>query len=112
MPAIYRINRGVGQPLEFQGLKAPYFGRFLAIWFGLLLLWGMLHLFGLPSFAALLLALVPGGFGVRRLYRMSNTYGEHGLMKRSALRKMPGALVSRSRRVFIQLDQDGKDSQF
>jgi hypothetical protein len=108
----YKINRGIGRPLEFQGLKAPYFGRFMAIWFGMLMLWGILHMLNVPSFVALLLALVPGGLGMRRLYRMSHVYGEHGLIKRSARRDLPGALVSHSRRVFIELDHDGKDSQF
>lgn len=109
---MYKINRGIGRPLEFQGLMAPYFGRFLAIWFGMFLLWGIIHLLGAPSFAALLLALAPGGLALRRLLWMSRTHGEHGLMKRAARRNMPAAMVSRSRRVFIELNHDGKDNRF
>lgn len=108
MLTVYKINRGVGRPLEFQGLKAPYFGRFIAIWIGMVTMWGVMHVVGFPSFIAALLALVPGGFGVRWLYRMSNRYGEYGLMKKSARRNLPDALVSPSRKVFINLCKYGQ----
>lgn len=74
--------------------------------------WGVMHLLVFPPFVAVLLALVPGGVGLRRLYRMSNVYGEHGLMKNSARRNLPSAMVSSSRKVFIEINRDGKDSRF
>ena len=71
-----------------------------------------MHLLVFPPFVAVLLALALGGAGMRRLYRMSNVYGEHGLMKKSARRNLPSAMVSSSRRVFIEINYDGKDSRF
>ena len=108
----YKINRGIGQPLEFRGLKAQYLGQLVALSVGLLGLLGIMHAAGIPSFVALSLVFGLGGWGLRRLYRMSNRYGQHGLMKKRAWQNMPDALLSSSRMMFIKLFSDGTGSEF
>ena len=71
--AEYNINKGIGQSVEFKGLKAQY----LFIFAG-----GLLAVFVL--FVILYLA----GVNNRR-------YGEHGLMKRMANRQHPRFLINR-----------------
>jgi hypothetical protein len=109
---IYKVNRGIGQPLEFRGLKAQYLGQLVALSVGLLGLLGIMHVAGISPFVAVSLVFGLGGWGLRRLYRMSNRYGQHGLMKKRARRNMPDALLSGSRVLFIKLFSDGTGSEF
>jgi hypothetical protein len=111
-PAKYQLNRGIGQPLEFRGLKAQYLGHVVALSVGLFVLMGMMHMMGMPPFGIVFSVFGLGGWALRRLYRLSNTYGQHGLMKKRARRDLPDALVSSSRQLFIQLYSDGTGDRF
>ena len=68
--AEYPINKGIGRPVEFKGLKAQY----LFIFCG-----GLLALFVWQTFA------------------LNARYGEHGLMKLGAVRSHPRYLINRRR---------------
>ena len=72
--AEYPINKGIGRPVEFKGLKAQY------------------------------LFLFAGGFGVVSAsslvwltFRLNAKYGEHGLMKLGAARMRPRFMLHRRR---------------
>jgi hypothetical protein len=102
----YTINRAIGRPIEFKGLKAQYLTRFFAIIVSLLFGITFLHLLGVHPVAITILTLAIGGVALKKLYGLSNAYGQYGLMKQAARRKVPKALTSRSRSVFIQLYQN------
>jgi len=99
--SVYQINKGINASIEFKGLKAQY------IWYlgggivALLIIFAVMYLIGLPSFACIGIILALGTALVIKVYGMSNTYGEHGLMKSLARKQMPRVLVSRSRRMFL-----------
>ena len=73
--AEYPINKGIGRPVEFKGLKAQY----LFIFCG-----GLLALFVLFVL-------------VWQTFALNARYGEHGLMKLGAARSHPRYLINRRR---------------
>ena len=103
--SVYKINKGTNKPIEFKGLKAQY------IWYlggGLVLLliaFAIMYIAGVNVYICLILILSAGTALFMYIYRMSNKYGEHGIMKKIAKRGMPTAIKSRSRKTFIQLSK-------
>ena len=103
--AIYQINKGINKPIEFKGLKAQYIS-FLAIGLViLLLLFTLMYLISLPVIWCLTVTGSLGGLLFQQVYRLSNRYGEFGLMKKSAKRYLPVYLKFRSRHLFISKKQ-------
>ena len=101
MTSVYKINKGINKSIEFKGLKAQYIW-----WLGvgilvLLILFAMLYIAGLNSFVCVGMVLTGGGFLFMGVYRVSNKYGEFGMMKRMARRNIPGLIHSKSRNLFI-----------
>lgn len=100
--SIYTINKGINKSIVFKGLKAQY------IWYlggglvGLLILFAVLYICGVNSYVCLGFILIAGTAVVTGVYRLSNKYGEHGMMKAAAQRKLPATIKNRSRKVFIQ----------
>jgi hypothetical protein len=84
-------------------LKAQYIWWLGGALVGVLVLFAVMYFCGISSFICVPVAFGVGGWLVSRVYRMSKRYGQYGLMKRSAKRYVPGALISRSRKTFTQL---------
>jgi hypothetical protein len=103
MASVYSINKGINKPLVFKGLKAQY------VWYlggGLVLLlvvFAILYVCGVNNFVCLGLVLILGSFLVGYVYRLSSSYGQHGMMKKIAKRGIPTVIRSYSRREFIHL---------
>lgn len=103
--SVYQINKGINQSIEFKGLKAQY------IWYlgggviALLIIFAAMYIIGLPSFVCIGIILIAGTLLVIRIYRMSNKYGEYGLMKALARKQVPKVLKSRSRKVFLKKEK-------
>lgn len=100
--SIYGINKGVNRPAEFKGLKAQY------IWYlggglvGLLVLFAILYIIGVNTFVCLGIIGVLGAGLFVWIYKLSNTYGEYGLMKKAAHRSVPTVIRVSSRRIFFK----------
>jgi hypothetical protein len=101
--SVYRINKGINKPIEFKGLKAQY------IWYlgggvlGLLIVFAILYISGVNMFVCLGIVAFLGTMLFLVIYRLSNTYREHGLTKRFAKRIIPSTLTNRSRGLFFSL---------
>jgi len=106
MSSIYQINKGVNKIIEFRGLKAQYIWYFAAGVLLLMILFSVLYICGLNSYLCLGIIGVLGGLLVSRLYRWSNTHGEHGMMKKIAARKTPTCIKSYSRRIYQQIKKE------
>lgn len=100
---IYHINRGINRPVELRGLKAQYIGYLAACGVGAMCGFGVMYACGISLYICTPSALGLGGWAAARVFRMSKRYGQYGLMKRGARRRMPAALLSGSRKVFIHL---------
>jgi hypothetical protein len=97
---VYQINKGINQSIEFRGLKAQY------IWYlgggviVLMILFAILYIAGVPSFACIGIIGSSGAGWVVKIYKMSHKYGAYGLMKALAKQQVPKAIRVRSREVF------------
>lgn len=97
MSSVYQINKGINRSIEFKGLKAQYIWYLggglvvLLILFAILYISGLGIFFCLPFIAVLTTALF------MRIYKLSRTYGEHGMMKKIARRSVPDVIKSYSK---------------
>lgn len=103
MNSVYKINKGINKPIEFKGLKAQYIG-YLGIGVLLLLIvFAVLYISGVNMFVCLGVVLLLGTLLFMAIYRLSDTYGQHGLVKKLAKRNIPEYVVCRSRKMFTTL---------
>ncbi len=77
MSSIYQINKGLNKSIEFRGLKAQYIWYFAAGVMVLLILFSLLYICGLNTYLCLAMICSSGCLLISKLYRWSNTYGEH-----------------------------------
>ncbi|HEY3385453.1 MAG TPA: DUF4133 domain-containing protein [Saprospiraceae bacterium] len=103
MNSVYKINKGINKPIEFKGLKAQYIGYFGIGVLVLLIVFAILYVCGVNVFVCLGLILVLGVLLLTLVYRMSDAYGEYGLIKKLARRNIPEYLCCHSRNVFLRL---------
>lgn len=101
--SVYKINKGINKPVEFKGFKAQY------IWYIgiglvlLLVLFAALYILGVNTYISLVFILLSGAGLFIQVSRLSNRYGEHGMMKKVALRTVPRVIKARSRKLFMNL---------
>lgn len=103
--SIYKINKGINKPIEFKGLKAQYIwylGGGLVI---LLILFAILYITGIHTFLCVGLIVVLGTGLFIQVYKISNKYGEHGMMKKVARRGIPDVVKSHSRNIFFKKEK-------
>ena len=93
----YPINKGIGRSVEFQGLKSQYLFIFAGGLLALFVLFVILYMADVNQWICI-------GFGgtstsilVWQTFSLNRKYGEHGLMKRSALHSHPRYLINRRR---------------
>jgi hypothetical protein len=97
----YMINKGVNHSLVFKGLKGQYIWHAGGGMFAVLLLYAALYVAGVNHLICLGISICAGLALLAWIYHLSNTYGEHGLTKAIARRKLPAVIKSRSRKVFM-----------
>jgi len=100
---VYTINKGINKSIEFRGLKAQYIWYFGAGVIGLLILFAILYIIGINSFVCLGIIIVAGTVLTIKIYALSNTYGEYGMMKKIATRSVPKVVKSKGRKAFLHL---------
>ena len=107
MTSVYPINKNINKSIEFKGFRAQYI-TYLAIGLVLLLLlFAIGYMVGIPAFI-LVMAIGAAAFGLFSwVYRLSHRYGEHGLMKEGAYRRLPKAIICRSRKTFLSINTQG-----
>lgn len=89
MSSVYIINKGVNKPVVFRGLKAQYIW-WLAIGLGgLLVLFALMYIAGVPVVICMVIILLAGSLLFYYVYRMNHRYGEHGMMKALAKKSTP-----------------------
>ncbi|NOT76991.1 MAG: DUF4133 domain-containing protein [Cyclobacteriaceae bacterium] len=103
MSSIYKINKGINKPIEFKGLKAQYIAYLAVGLIGLLILFAILYIAGVNMFFCLALVGILGTILFMTVYRMSDKYGQYGLLKKLAIRSIPDAVTGRTRKIFTQL---------
>lgn len=100
--SVYKINKGINKPIEFRGLKAQYIwylGGGLVI---LLIVFAILYVIGINTFFCVGFITILGTGLFIQVYKLSNKYGEHGMMKKMAKRGIPGVIKSYSKTAFCK----------
>lgn len=100
---VYQINKGINKPIEFKGLKAQYIGYLAGGLVTLLVLFAVMYIFGLSVYCCIAVITALGTGLFYQVFKYSHTYGQYGLMKRTARRYLPGYLKFNSRKIFIRL---------
>jgi hypothetical protein len=103
MNSVYKINKGINKPIEFKGLKAQYIGYLGVGVILLLVIFAIVYISGVNMFVCLGLIALLGTLLFMGVYKMSDSYGQHGLLKKLAKRNIPKCLVCRSRKIFYEL---------
>ena len=103
MSSVYSINKSINKPIEFKGYKAQYIWYLGGGLLALLILFAVLYICGVNAFFCLALILVLGTSLFFYVGRLSHRYGEHGLMKRLARKRIPGTVKTYSRKCFTCL---------
>jgi Domain of unknown function (DUF4133) len=102
MSSSYPINKGINKPVEFKGLKAQYIWYLGGGLLTLLVLFAIMYIIGVNTFICLGVTFAGGTGWFMYVYRLSRTYGEHGMSKRRAKKMVPTVLRSHCRTVFFK----------
>ena len=103
----YPINKGIGRSVEFQGLKSQYLFIFAGGLLALFVLFVILYMVGVNQWICIGFGGTAASVLVWQTFSLNRKYGEHGLMKRSALHSHPRYLINRRRipRLFRHKEQ-------
>jgi len=100
--AEYNINKGIGQSVEFKGLKAQYLFIFAGGLLAVFVLFVVLYLAGINQWVCIGTGVVSASVLVWQIFALNRRYGEDdgehqssGLMKRMANRQHPRFLINR-----------------
>ena len=106
MATVYEINKGINRSIEFKGFKAQYIIYLAVGMVVLLILFAILYICGLSTILCLAIIVPLAIAFIFYIQKMSNTYGQYGLVKKMAAKRLPPSIRSRSRKTFIQLNAD------
>ena len=95
--AEYPINKGIGRPVEFKGLKAQYLFLFAGGLLAAFILFVILYMAGAGQWLCIGFGAVSASSLVWLTFRLNAKYGEHGLMKLGAARMRPRHVLHRRR---------------
>lgn len=95
--AEYAVNKGIGRPAEFKGLKAQYLFIFAGGLLAVFLLFIILYMAGVNQWVCIALGVALALGLVWLTFQLNNRYGRHGLMKLLAMKGHPRYVTSRRR---------------
>jgi uncharacterized membrane protein YdcZ (DUF606 family) len=99
--AEYSINKGIGKPAEFKGLKSQYLFIFAGGLLGVFIVFVIMYMVGISQVICIRFGVVTAGTLVWGTFYLNDKYGEHGLMKLQASRNHPDFIINHRR--IIQL---------
>ncbi len=97
----YSINKGIGKPAEFKGLKSQYLFIFAGGLLAVFIVFVILYMIGISQVICIGFGVVTAGTLVWGTFYLNDKYGEHGLMKLQASCNHPRYIINR--RHIIQL---------
>jgi hypothetical protein len=91
----YPVNKGIGKPAEFKGLKSQYLFIFAGGLLGLFVVFVVMYMAGVGQWVCIGFGAVSALILVYGTFHLNTRYGEHGLMKAQARRSHPRYVISR-----------------
>lgn len=93
----YSINKGIGESVEYKGLKAQYLFIFAAGLLALFVLFVVMYMCGVPQWFCIGFGAVSATALTALTFRLNAKYGRYGLMKLAAVRYHPRYIINRRR---------------
>jgi hypothetical protein len=93
--AEYNVNRGIGKPAEFKGLKSQYLFIFAGGLPGLFVVFVVMYMAGVSQWICIIFGVTAASILVYGTFHLNTKYGEHGLMKAQARRNHPRYVINR-----------------
>jgi len=91
----YSINKGIGKPAEFKGLKSQYLFIFAGGLLGLFVVFVIMYMAGVNQWACITFGVISSLILVYGTFYLNRKYGEHGLMKLQARLSHPRYVINR-----------------
>lgn len=91
----YSINRGIGKPAEFKGLRSQYLFIFAGGLLAVFVLFIILYMIGINQWVCIGFGVVAASALVYFTFMLNDKYGTHGLMKVTARRSHPRYIINR-----------------
>jgi hypothetical protein len=91
----YSVNRGIGSPAEFKGLKSQYLFIFAGGLLGLFVVIVVMFMVGVNQTICIFFGVAAAAILVYGTFHLNDKYGEHGLMKAQAKRNHPRYVINR-----------------
>lgn len=91
----YPINKGIGAPVEFKGLKAQYLFAFAGGLLAIFVLFVIMYMMGIGQWFCIGFGAVAASVLIWQVFALNAKYGEHGLMKRAATQSHPRYIINR-----------------
>ena len=93
----YKLNKGIGQDVEFCGLKAQYLYLFAGGLLAVFLVFVILYMAGMNRWFCIALCVVSATGITLGVFHLNRKYGPHGLMKLAAAKYRPFHIINRKR---------------
>lgn len=108
--AEYSINKGIGKPAEFKGLKSQYLFIFAGGLLAVFVVFVIMYMIGIDQMICIGFGVVTAGTLVWGTFYLNDRYGEHGLMKMQAIANHPKYIINRLRiqRLFTRIKKKNK----
>lgn len=91
----YSINRGIGKPVEFRGLKSQYLFIFVAGLLAVFVLFIILYMMNINQWICIGFGVTAASILVWLTFLLNRKYGEFGLMKLFARKQHPRYVTNR-----------------
>jgi hypothetical protein len=93
--AEYSINKGIGSPVEFKGLKSQYLFIFAGGLLAIFVLFVIMYMIGISQWFCIGFGVIAASVLVWQVFALNARYGEYGLMKRAATKSHPRYIINR-----------------
>ena len=91
----FNVNKGIGRPAEFKGLKAQYLFIFVGGLLAVFVITVVIYMIGLPQMICVGFGAVSGSVLVWATFHLNGKYGQYGLMKVQATKNHPQYINNR-----------------
>lgn len=91
----YPINKGIGKPAEFKGLKSQYLFIFAGGLLAVFVVFVVMYMAGIGQWICIGFGVCAASVLVWLTFSLNAKYGEHGLMKVQARRSHPKYIINR-----------------
>lgn len=93
--AEYSINKGIGNSVEFKGLKAQYLFIFAGGLLATFIIFVVMYMAGVNQWVCIGFGVIAASLLVWQTFALNAKYGEHGLMKAGAVKSHPRYIINR-----------------